>query len=137
MGLYALLVFLSGCSYGVLSTIVKTAYAAGFQVADVSGSQAFFWYVPFVDHSVEIQTDLYFLSPRHAFCACRIAYRIDICLLLSFLGNLKCFVGHCLSLSICMDWISGRNTCFSEETDKTKNDFHCCFAYMISLSIRI
>lgn len=42
MGLYALLVFLSGCSYGVLSTIVKTAYAAGFQVADVSGSQAFF-----------------------------------------------------------------------------------------------
>lgn len=41
-GWYAFLVFLSGCSYGVLSTIVKTAYAAGFQVADASGSQAFF-----------------------------------------------------------------------------------------------
>ncbi len=42
IGYYALLVFLGGCSYGVLSTIVKSAYGAGLGVADVSGGQAFF-----------------------------------------------------------------------------------------------
>ncbi|MDU2066447.1 MAG: DMT family transporter [Sporomusaceae bacterium] len=39
---YAFLVFLGGCSYGILSTIVKIAYASGFTVNDVCGSQGFF-----------------------------------------------------------------------------------------------
>ena len=36
---FALLVFLGGCSYGVVSTFVKLAYSDGFGVADVTGSQ--------------------------------------------------------------------------------------------------
>ncbi|GHH99089.1 EamA family transporter [Neobacillus kokaensis] len=36
---YALLVFLGGCCYGVLSTFVKLAYEAGFSVSAVTGSQ--------------------------------------------------------------------------------------------------
>ncbi len=36
---YALLVFLGGCSYGVVSTFVKLAYGDGFGVGDVTGSQ--------------------------------------------------------------------------------------------------
>ena len=36
---YALLVFLGGCSYGVVSTFVKLAYGEGFSVGDVTGSQ--------------------------------------------------------------------------------------------------
>jgi drug/metabolite transporter (DMT)-like permease len=36
---YALIVFLGGCCYGVLSTFVKLAYAAGFTVKEVTGSQ--------------------------------------------------------------------------------------------------
>lgn len=36
---YALIVFLGGCSYGVLSTFVKLAYAAGFTVSTVTGGQ--------------------------------------------------------------------------------------------------
>ena len=36
---YALLVFLGGCSYGVVSTFVKLAYGEGFNVGDVTGSQ--------------------------------------------------------------------------------------------------
>ena len=39
---YALLVFLGGCSYGILSTIVKIAYAAGLTPAEVCGGQGFF-----------------------------------------------------------------------------------------------
>ncbi|MEW9110825.1 EamA family transporter [Cytobacillus gottheilii] len=39
---YALLVFLGGCSFGILSTFVKLAYAAGFTMPQVSGSQVFF-----------------------------------------------------------------------------------------------
>lgn len=39
---YALLVFLGGCCYGVLSTFVKLAYAAGFSVSEVTGGQYFF-----------------------------------------------------------------------------------------------
>ncbi len=39
---YALLVFLGGCSYGILSTIVKIAYAAGLTPAEVCGGQVFF-----------------------------------------------------------------------------------------------
>lgn len=39
---YALLVFLGGCCYGVLSTFVKLAYAAGFTMAEVSGGQYLF-----------------------------------------------------------------------------------------------
>lgn len=36
---YVLIVFLAGCCYGILSTFVKLAYGAGFQLADVAGSQ--------------------------------------------------------------------------------------------------
>ncbi|MFL6561307.1 MAG: EamA family transporter, partial [Bacillus sp. (in: firmicutes)] len=36
---YALIVFLGGCCYGVLSTFVKLAYTAGFTVTEVTGSQ--------------------------------------------------------------------------------------------------
>lgn len=39
---YALLVFLAGCCYGILSTFVKLAYAAGFSAAEVTGGQYFF-----------------------------------------------------------------------------------------------
>ena len=39
---YALMVFLSGCCYGVLSTFVKLAYAAGYSVTEVTGGQYLF-----------------------------------------------------------------------------------------------
>ncbi|MCJ7840074.1 DMT family transporter [Lederbergia sp. NSJ-179] len=39
---YALLVFFGGCCYGILSTFVKLAYASGFTMAEVSGSQFLF-----------------------------------------------------------------------------------------------
>ena len=39
---YALLVFLGGCSYGVVSTFVKFGFSDGFGVSDVTGSQYFF-----------------------------------------------------------------------------------------------
>lgn len=39
---YALIVFLGGCCYGILSTFVKLAYAAGFSVAKVTGAQYLF-----------------------------------------------------------------------------------------------
>ncbi|MCM3782278.1 DMT family transporter [Neobacillus mesonae] len=39
---YALIVFLGGCCYGVLSTFVKLAYAAGFTVSAVTGGQYLF-----------------------------------------------------------------------------------------------
>lgn len=39
---YALIVFLGGCCYGVLSTFVKLAYSAGFTVTEVTGGQYFF-----------------------------------------------------------------------------------------------
>lgn len=39
---YALLVFFGGCCYGILSTFVKLAYAAGFTVTEVVGGQYFF-----------------------------------------------------------------------------------------------
>ena len=39
---YALIVFLGGCCYGILSTFVKLAYAAGFTVTVVTGGQYFF-----------------------------------------------------------------------------------------------
>lgn len=39
---YALIVFLGGCSYGILSTFVKTAYAAGFTSGQVTAAQYFF-----------------------------------------------------------------------------------------------
>lgn len=38
---YALLAFLGGCSFGILSTFVKLAYAEGFTPAQVVGSQFF------------------------------------------------------------------------------------------------
>ncbi len=43
MGLwkYSILVFLGGCSYGVVSTFVKLAYQDGFIVSEVTGSQYF------------------------------------------------------------------------------------------------
>lgn len=36
---YSILVFLGGCSYGVVSTFVKLAYRTGFTVSEVTGSQ--------------------------------------------------------------------------------------------------
>lgn len=44
MGLwkYGLLVFLGGCSYGMVSTFVKLAYGLGFGVSDVTGTQYLF-----------------------------------------------------------------------------------------------
>lgn len=36
---YALMVFLGGCSLGILSTFVKLAYTAGFSMSEVTGSQ--------------------------------------------------------------------------------------------------
>lgn len=36
---YAVLVFLGGCSYGVISSFVKLAYGDGFALGDVTGSQ--------------------------------------------------------------------------------------------------
>ncbi|WGG46397.1 DMT family transporter [Rossellomorea sp. DA94] len=39
---YALLVFLGGCCYGILSTFVKLAYSAGFSLAEVTGGQFIF-----------------------------------------------------------------------------------------------
>ncbi len=43
MGLwkYSILVFLGGCSYGVVSTFVKLAYREGFIVSEVTGGQYF------------------------------------------------------------------------------------------------
>lgn len=38
---YSILVFLGGCSYGVVSTFVKLAYREGFIVSEVTGSQYF------------------------------------------------------------------------------------------------
>lgn len=40
--LYIILVFLGACSYGILSTFVKLAYAKGFIASEVIGSQLFF-----------------------------------------------------------------------------------------------
>lgn len=39
--MFMLLAFLGGCSFGILSTFVKFAYAAGFTPAEVVGSQFF------------------------------------------------------------------------------------------------
>jgi drug/metabolite transporter (DMT)-like permease len=39
---YALIVFLGGCCYGILSTFVKFAYSAGFSVTEVTGGQYLF-----------------------------------------------------------------------------------------------
>lgn len=39
---YAMVVFLGGCSYGILSTFVKLAYTAGFSMAEVTASQYLF-----------------------------------------------------------------------------------------------
>lgn len=38
-GWYAALVLLAGCSYGVVSAVLKTAYARGLTVAEVTGAQ--------------------------------------------------------------------------------------------------
>lgn len=37
-----IIVFLGACSFGLLSTIVKTAYGQGYTLGEVTGSQAFF-----------------------------------------------------------------------------------------------
>ncbi|OMF71947.1 EamA family transporter [Paenibacillus peoriae] len=39
---YAVIVFLGGCCYGILSTFVKLAYSAGFSTPEVTGVQYFF-----------------------------------------------------------------------------------------------
>ena len=41
-GYYAWMVFLGGCSYGILSTIVKIAYEHGISTAEVCGAQGLF-----------------------------------------------------------------------------------------------
>ena len=41
-GFYAFIVFSAGACYGILSTFVKTAYAAGLTLVDVSGMQCLF-----------------------------------------------------------------------------------------------
>ncbi|KRD81778.1 multidrug DMT transporter permease [Bacillus sp. Root147] len=38
---YALLVFLGGCSYGVVSTFVKIGYSQGFSLSEITGCQYF------------------------------------------------------------------------------------------------
>jgi len=38
---YALLIFLGGCSYGVVSTFVKLGFSMGFSVSDLTASQYF------------------------------------------------------------------------------------------------
>lgn len=38
---YAMIVFLGGCCLGILSTFVKLAYAAGYSMSEVTGSQVF------------------------------------------------------------------------------------------------
>lgn len=43
--IYAFLVFMGGCFYGILSTIVKFAYAAGYSVNEVIGAQFFFGFI--------------------------------------------------------------------------------------------
>jgi len=43
--IYAWLVFIGGAVYGILSTIVKFAYEAGFSAAEVMGSQIFLGFV--------------------------------------------------------------------------------------------
>ncbi|WP_255489773.1 hypothetical protein [Dysgonomonas sp. 25] len=40
-----LLVFLGACSFGVLSTIVKFAYANGYTLGEITGSQTFFGFL--------------------------------------------------------------------------------------------
>jgi drug/metabolite transporter (DMT)-like permease len=46
---YYLLVFLGACSYGLLSTIAKLAYGAGYTVNEVTASQMFFgWLCTFL-----------------------------------------------------------------------------------------
>ncbi|RBW69708.1 EamA family transporter [Bacillus taeanensis] len=39
---YALVVFIGGCCLGILSTFVKLAYAAGYSMVEVTGSQVLF-----------------------------------------------------------------------------------------------
>jgi drug/metabolite transporter (DMT)-like permease len=42
---YSLLVLIGACSYGILSTIMKFAYAEGFHINEVIGSQYFFGWI--------------------------------------------------------------------------------------------
>lgn len=56
---YALIVFLGGCSYGILSTFVKLAYDAGYSAAEVTGGQYLFgmmliWFLVFVNRQKSI-----------------------------------------------------------------------------------
>lgn len=58
---YSLFVLAGACSYGLLSTFVKKAYASGFQVGDVVGSQALFgvmmlWILVLVSRKTAKQT---------------------------------------------------------------------------------
>ncbi|MEW4151487.1 hypothetical protein Q0N88_14915 [Bacillus thuringiensis] len=41
---YSLLVLLGACSYGILAIFVKLAYAEGFSLGEVIGSQ--YWFFP-------------------------------------------------------------------------------------------
>ncbi len=56
-----ILVLLGACSFGILSTFVKLAYAEGYSLGDVTGTQAFFgaiilWLFYFLQTKVQPQT---------------------------------------------------------------------------------
>ncbi|MBY0244829.1 MAG: DMT family transporter [Sphingobacteriaceae bacterium] len=52
-----ILVFLGACSFGILSTFVKLAYADGYTLGDVTGTQAFFGAIMlWVFYGVQTQT---------------------------------------------------------------------------------
>ncbi|WP_339149240.1 MULTISPECIES: DMT family transporter [unclassified Sutcliffiella] len=57
---YALIVFLGGCCLGILSTFVKLAYAAGYSMSEVTGSQVLvgtliIWVVTFFGRKKDFQ----------------------------------------------------------------------------------
>ncbi|MCG1023283.1 EamA family transporter [Sutcliffiella horikoshii] len=56
---YALIVFLGGCCLGILSTFVKLAYAAGYSMVEVTGSQVLvgtiiIWVVSFLSRKKKL-----------------------------------------------------------------------------------
>jgi MFS transporter, CP family, cyanate transporter len=62
---YALIVFLGGCCFGVLSTVVKLAYAAGYSMTEVTGSQfilgtLLLWMVVLFTRKKKIELPLFF-----------------------------------------------------------------------------
>lgn len=63
--IYALLAFLGGCSFGILSTFVKIAYSHGFTPAQVVGSQFFggaviLWVIVLLRKKYKMKTSMVF-----------------------------------------------------------------------------